>query len=69
MTDYDKRALDFAREYSRELLAIDVNIDVTTMLDTAWQLFGKYFTRDEVAIKQEFMEQYWRESKTTKGEQ
>jgi len=69
LTDYDKRALDFAREYSRELLAIDVNIDVTTMLDTAWQLFGKYFTRDEVAIKQEFMEQYWRESKTTKGEQ
>ena len=59
LTDYDRRALEFAREYSRELLAIDVNIDIDSMLDTAWQLFGKFFTRDEVAIKQELMERYW----------
>ncbi|MCX8042790.1 MAG: V-type ATP synthase subunit B [Desulfobacterota bacterium] len=61
LSDYDKRALEFAREYSRELLAIDINIDNDTMLDTAWRLFGKYFTRDEVAIKQELMERYWKE--------
>lgn len=61
LTDYDRRALEFAREYSRELLAIDVNIDIDSMLDTAWRLFGRYFTRDEVAIKQELMERYWKE--------
>lgn len=59
LTEYDRRTLDFAREYSRELLAIDINIDVDTMLDTGWKLFGKYFTKDEVGIKQEFMEKYW----------
>jgi V/A-type H+-transporting ATPase subunit B len=59
LTDYDKRVLEFAREYSRELLAIDVNIDVTTMLDTGWRLFGKYFTKEEVAIKRELMDNYW----------
>lgn len=61
LSDYDKRALAFAREYSRKLLAIDVNIDINSMLDTAWRLFGRYFTRDEVAIKQELMERYWKE--------
>lgn len=60
LSDYDKRTLDFAREYSRELLAIDVNIDTDKMLDTAWGLFGAYFSREELAIKQEFMDQYFK---------
>jgi len=38
LTDYDERALSFAADYSRELLAIDVNIDTEQMLDTAWHL-------------------------------
>ncbi len=63
LSDYDRRALDYAKEYSRELLAIDVNVDVDRMLDTAWRLFGKYFTRDEVAIKRELMEKHWVEGK------
>lgn len=59
LTDYDRRCLEFAKDYSRELLAIDVNIDTDRMLDTAWRLFGKYFTKDEVAIKREFMDRHW----------
>jgi V/A-type H+-transporting ATPase subunit B len=59
LTEYDRRTIEFAREYSRELLAIDINVDVDAMLDTGWKLFGKYFTRDEVGIKQEIMDMYW----------
>ena len=59
LTDYDERALDFAREYSRRLLAIDVNIDTDAMLETAWQLFARYFSKAEVGIKNEFVERYW----------
>ena len=59
LTDYDRRTLQFAKEYSRELLAIDINIETDTMLDTGWKLLSKYFTRDEVGIKQEFMEKHW----------
>ncbi|MFZ4615985.1 MAG: V-type ATP synthase subunit B, partial [Rectinemataceae bacterium] len=36
LPDYDRRCLDFAKEYSRSLLAIDVNIEIEKMLDTAW---------------------------------
>ncbi|MDL2319624.1 V-type ATP synthase subunit B [Alistipes sp. OttesenSCG-928-B03] len=59
LTDYDERTLKFAKDYSEKLLAIDVNIDIETMLDTAWRLFAKYFTVTEVAIKQELVDKYW----------
>ncbi len=59
LSDYDERALRFAKAYSEKLLAIDVNIDVDEMLNTGWKLFGENFTRDEVAIKEELMNKYW----------
>ena len=59
LSDYDKRTLDFAREYSEQLLAIDINIDITQMLDTAWKLFAKYFSPNEVAVKEAILKKYW----------
>lgn len=59
LTDYDQRALDFADEYSHDLLAIDVNINTTDMLDTAWKLFARHFTPSEVNIRQEYVDKYW----------
>ncbi len=58
LTDYDRRALDFAKDYSNALLAIDVNISTTEMLDTAWALFRKYFSTAELGIKQELVDEF-----------
>ena len=41
------------------LLSIDVNISITEMLDTAWELFSKYFTKAETGIKQAMIDKYW----------
>jgi len=60
LTDYDERTLDFARSYSDKLLAIDVNVDTETMLEIAWDLFGKHFSKAEVGLKQEFTDMYWK---------
>ena len=30
------------------------------MLDTAWELFGEYFSKEEVAIKAELIAKYWK---------
>ena len=60
LTDYDERTLKYGKEYSDKLLAIDVNIDIDMMLDTAWSLFAKYFSKAEVAIRSEFMDMYWK---------
>ena len=59
LTDYDERTLKFAKDYSEKLLAIDVNIDTDTMMNTGWKLFGKYFTPAEVGIRQELVNKYW----------
>ncbi|MCK9179465.1 MAG: V-type ATP synthase subunit B [Bacteroides sp.] len=63
LTDYDVRTLSFAKEYANNLLAIDVNLDTTQMLDVTWDLFGRYFKPEEVNIRQEFVDKYWKEEK------
>lgn len=63
LTDYDERALAFAKDYSERLLAIDVNLDTTEMLDVAWTLFAKHFKQTEVNIKQELVDAYWRDAR------
>lgn len=60
LSDYDTRSLAFAKDYSEQLLAIDVNVSIDQMLDTAWELFGKYFSKSEVAIKDSIMDKYWK---------
>ncbi len=60
LSDYDERALKFAREYSGRLLAIDVNVDTERMLDIAWELFKRHFSKAEIGIKEEFMNLHWK---------
>ncbi len=59
LSDYDERALKFAHDYSIKLLAIDVNVDIETMLNAAWELLAKYFTKSEVGIRNELVQKYW----------
>lgn len=62
LTDYEERAIKFSHDYASQILAIDVDIKPDEMLDVTWDLFQKYFTRDEVAIKDEFMKLYWKKA-------
>jgi V/A-type H+-transporting ATPase subunit B len=59
LTDYDQRTLAFARDYSEQLLAIDVNLDTTEMLDKTWMLLSTHFKQSEVNMKQELIDTYW----------
>jgi V/A-type H+-transporting ATPase subunit B len=61
LTDYDQRALSFARDYSEYLLAIDVNLDTVEMLDTTWTLLSKHFKPQEVNMKREMVDRYWKQ--------
>jgi V/A-type H+-transporting ATPase subunit B len=64
LSDYDRRVLKFAEDYSRNILAIDVNLETDEMLDETWKLFSKYMTQDEVGIKQVFIDQHWKLKQT-----
>ncbi|WP_436416254.1 V-type ATP synthase subunit B [Petrimonas sp.] len=60
LTDYDQRALSFAKDYSEYILAIDVNLDTVEMLDTTWTLLSKHFKPEEVNMKREMVDKYWK---------
>lgn len=62
LSDYDERVLQFAKEYSEHILAIDVNVTTDAMLDMTWDLFQKHFNKAEVGIKDEFMNLYWKKA-------
>ena len=59
LSDYDLRCLEYATEYATRLLSIDVNISITEMLDTAWELFAKYFSPAETGIRESLIDKYW----------
>ena len=59
LTEYDKRTLSFAKEYSEYILAIDVNLDTTEMLDRTWDLFPNHFRPEEVNMRQDMIDKYW----------
>jgi V/A-type H+-transporting ATPase subunit B len=61
LSHYDERSLAFARDYSSDILAIDVNIGTNEMLDKTWELLGKHFRKEEVGIREEFVKEYWTE--------
>ncbi|NEW84417.1 MAG: V-type ATP synthase subunit B [Mariniphaga sp.] len=59
LSEYDQRTLSFAKEYSRNLLAIDVNISIDEMLDLGWSLLAKNFKKEEAGIRQVLVDKYW----------
>lgn len=61
LNDYDKRCLSYAKEYSEKLLAIDVNVGIEDMLNTSWSLFSQYFKKEELAIRQDLVDKYWKD--------
>ena len=60
LTNYDIRTLAFAKDYSRDLLAIDVNLDTVEMLDKTWELLSTHFKQTEVNMRQDIVDKYWK---------
>lgn len=60
LNDYDKRCLSYAKEYSEKLLAIDINVGIDDMLNSSWELFARYFKKEELTIRQDLVDKYWK---------
>ncbi|OWY23152.1 V-type ATP synthase subunit B [Sphingobacteriales bacterium UPWRP_1] len=65
LTDYDLRTLQFARAYNQQLLSVEVNLPMDAILDTVWQLFGQFFRKEEVSVKDELVNLYWKDNDAT----
>jgi V/A-type H+/Na+-transporting ATPase subunit B len=59
LTDYDLRAIRFARDYTEQILNIEVNLEMEDILNRLWQILAAHFTREEVSIKEQLIRKYW----------
>ena len=60
LTEYDSRSLNFAKDYSKNILAVDVNLDTDAMLNQTWEYFSEHFKEEELGIKNEFTKKYYK---------
>ena len=60
LTEYDSRSLNFAKDYSKNILAVDVNLDTDAMLNETWEYFSEHFKEEELGIKNEFTKKYYK---------
>lgn len=60
LTEYDNRTLNFAKDYAEFILSVDVNLETNSMLDKTWQLFSAYFNIEELGVKKEFTDKYFK---------
>lgn len=56
---YDERCLKFARDYSQEILSVDMAKKMDLILDDAWRLLAKHFSPEETTMPRELIEKYW----------
>jgi V/A-type H+-transporting ATPase subunit B len=59
LSDYDERSMRFARDYTEQILAVDVNMEMTPILDKMWQILSSHFSREEVGLKADLIKKYW----------
>lgn len=59
LTDYDIRAIRFARDYTEQILSIEVNLEMDPILDRLWRILATHFTREEVGVKEQLIKKYW----------
>ncbi|MFN4083496.1 MAG: V-type ATP synthase subunit B [Bacteroidia bacterium] len=59
LSEYDKRAINFAKDYAANILGIDVRKSVNDALDKIWELIAENFTPEETGIKKQLLDKYW----------
>lgn len=58
LNEFDRRLIHYADDYQQKVLDVALNIPIDMVLDTCWGLFKKYFTSDELQIKQTIVDRF-----------
>ncbi|MCX5666446.1 MAG: V-type ATP synthase subunit B [Candidatus Omnitrophica bacterium] len=63
MSAWDKKLLAYGRLFEKQMMSLDVNIQLEDALDRGWQIMAECFTPEETGIKKSLIEKYWPERK------
>jgi V/A-type H+/Na+-transporting ATPase subunit B len=59
LSRWDEKLLNYARQFEKRMMNLEVNITLEEALDLGWRLFSECFQRHEVGIKQNLIDRYW----------
>jgi len=65
LSEFDQRLLEYEVDFRNEFMSLDVDKALEDALDSGWQLLAKYFSKEEVLIKQALLERYWPKQQAT----
>ena len=57
-TEDDYRYFDFAAEFDKRLMDLRVSMPIEDALEVGWEILAEFFTRDEVRIRAELVEEF-----------
>ncbi|MBA7470579.1 V-type sodium ATPase subunit B [subsurface metagenome] len=60
LSTWDRKLIDYAASFRREVLDLSVNIGLEDALDLCWSILARFFEPDEVAMKRELVDKYWK---------
>ena len=57
-TEDDYRYFDFAADFDRRLMDLEVSLSIDDALDTGWEILAGFFKADEVRVRRELIDKY-----------
>jgi V/A-type H+-transporting ATPase subunit B len=60
LSKWDEKLLKYGDLFEAKLMDLEVNIPLFEALDLGWQILADCFEPEEVGIKQELVERYWK---------
>lgn len=62
LSEWDQKLLKFAELFEDKMMDLTVNIPLFEALDLGWKLLQQCFGREEVGIKENLLQKYWKEN-------
>lgn len=60
LSKWDQKLLKYGDLFEMKMMDLRVNIPLTEALDLGWEILGDCFEKEEVGIKQKFLDKYWK---------
>ena len=60
MSAWDEKLLKYGKRFENEMMDLSVNIPLEDALDLGWEILADCFDRNEVGIKTDLIDQFWK---------
>ena len=60
MSAWDEKLLKYGKRFENEMMDLSVNIPLEDALDLGWEILSDCFDRNEVGIKTDLIDQFWK---------